>query len=276
MVAPMHYEDYIKLLVSGKPNEANLYKSTFIPNRLYKYYSLGDDPALNELKFATLSQGEVYLSKIKDFNDPFEGKALCYNIELLSKHGWNYSQIKWFSNIIISSLRIACFCNADEKEQNMPMWAYYANNHRGFCVEHEFDTDSMTTLFPVSYESTRVPADKLMTNFMNDVHDALQGTTPFSKKARERMLLVYLSNIIKHKSWEHEKEVRAIVPTFDDLRPYISAPPINIYVGLNCSPEHCSRLVDIAKGFAPNCNIYKMTLEDNASDSVELKEIPLL
>lgn len=40
MMASMHYEDYIKLLLSGKPNEANLYKSAFIPNRLYKYYHI--------------------------------------------------------------------------------------------------------------------------------------------------------------------------------------------------------------------------------------------
>ena len=55
----MNYETYINLILSGNPHDANRYKAAFIPNRLYKYYSLGDDPALNELKLETLSRGEV-------------------------------------------------------------------------------------------------------------------------------------------------------------------------------------------------------------------------
>ena len=56
----MNYETYINLILSGNPHDANRYKAAFIPNRLYKYYSLGDDPALNELKLETLSRGDTY------------------------------------------------------------------------------------------------------------------------------------------------------------------------------------------------------------------------
>lgn len=276
MIASMHYEDYIKLLLSGKPNEANLYKSAFIPNRLYKYYSLSDDSALNEKKFETLSRGEVYLSKMDEFNDPFEGKALYFNSALLEEKGWNRLLIETVSDMLRNNYRIACFCNADEQEQNMPMWAYYANNHQGFCVEHTFSLNNMTFLYPVSYETKRILADKLMTTFINDMFDATQNHAPLSQEAQERMLLLYLTNIIKHKSWEHEREIRAVIPSPDGSRPYISAPPTNIYVGLNCSAEHCSRLIDVAKKFAPNCNIYKMTFDGNTSDSIQLQEISLL
>lgn len=272
----MNYETYINLMLSGNSDDAHRYKAALIPNHLYKYYSLGDDPALNELKFETLSRGEVYLSKMEDFNDPFEGKALYYNEDLLNEKGWDCELIKGALDEIRRNFRIACFNNADEKEQNMPMWAYYANNHQGFCVDHTFNTGSMTLLYPVSYEPHRISANSLITSFIADMLNSQLKGIPLSQEAKERMLLLFLSSVIKHKSWEHEREIRAVVPSANDNSQYMSAPPINIYVGLNCSPEHCSRLVDIAKGFAPNCNIYKMTLEDNASDSVELKEIPLL
>ena len=158
----------------------------------------------------------------------------------------------------------------------MPMWAYYANNHHGFCVEHTFNIDKMTFLYPVSYEPERILADKLMTTFIKDMFDATQKGISLSQEAQERMLLLYLTNIIKHKSWEHEREIRAVIPFPDGSRPYISVPPTNIYVGLNCSPEHCSRLIDIAKQFAPKCSIYKMSFDGNTSDSIQLQEISLL
>ena len=157
----MNYETYINLILSGNPHDANRYKAAFIPNRLYKYYSLGDDPALNELKLETLSRGEVYLSKMEEFNDPFEGKALYFNKSLLEEKGWSRSLIETVSDTLRNNYRIACFCNAEEKEQNMPMWAYYANNHQGFCVEHTFNLDYMTFLYPVSYEPKRILADKV-------------------------------------------------------------------------------------------------------------------
>ena len=119
----MNYETYINLILSGNPHDANRYKAAFIPNRLYKYYSLGDDPALNELKLETLSRGEVYLSKMEEFNDPFEGKALYFNKSLLEEKGWSRSLIETVSDTLRNNYRIACFCNAEEKEQNMPMWA---------------------------------------------------------------------------------------------------------------------------------------------------------
>lgn len=272
----MNYETYINLILSGNPHDANRYKAAFIPNRLYKYYSLGDDPALNELKLETLSRGEVYLSKMEEFNDPFEGKALYFNKSLLEEKGWSRSLIETVSDTLRNNYRIACFCNAEEKEQNMPMWAYYANNHQGFCVEHTFNLDYMTFLYPVSYEPKRILADKLMTTFINDMFDATQNHAPLSQEAKERMLLLYLTNIIKHKSWEHEREIRAVIPSPDGSRPYISAPPTNIYIGLNCSAEHCSRLINVAKKFAPACNIYKMVFDDNTSDSIQLQEISLL
>ena len=76
--------------------------------------------------------------------------------------------------------------------------------------------------------------------------------------------------------WKHKREIRAVIPSPDGSRPYISAPPTNIYIGLNCSAEHCSRLINVAKNFAPACNIYKMVFDDNTSDSIQLQEISLL
>ena len=49
-----------------------------IPDYLYKYYSLNDDKKLNEDKFQTLNNQKIFMSDIKEFNDPFDGKAFYY------------------------------------------------------------------------------------------------------------------------------------------------------------------------------------------------------
>lgn len=46
---------------------------------LFKYYSLSDDEVLNRKKFQTLSEGKIFMSEVKDFNDPFDGKGFYYN-----------------------------------------------------------------------------------------------------------------------------------------------------------------------------------------------------
>ena len=62
-----------------------LYQVTrlYIPDTLYKFYSLTGDETLNEKKFTTLENRKIFMSDIKGFNDPFDGKAFFYNPEEL-------------------------------------------------------------------------------------------------------------------------------------------------------------------------------------------------
>ena len=67
---------------------------------------------------------------------------------------------------------------------------------------------------------------------------------------------------IKHISWQHEKEFRALVPVeYGNFFPII---PRKIYLGMNASKEHEDRLLQIVNKF-PACELYKMkeALDDN-------------
>ena len=50
-------------------------------------------------------------------------------------------------------ITIVCFT---QNPNDMPMWAHYANEHKGFCVEYEIDDPSK--LYPVFYTDKRLPA----------------------------------------------------------------------------------------------------------------------
>ena len=47
----------------------------YIPDILYKYFSLTDDEVLNEKKLETLRQCKIFMADVKSLNDLFDAKA---------------------------------------------------------------------------------------------------------------------------------------------------------------------------------------------------------
>lgn len=99
----------------------------------------------------------------------------------------------------------------------MPMWVYYANNHSGFCVEYVIDRKLKKFMYPVSYDDTRVPGNSIVGNIINQTFDLIKegnGEDDMSGELNALNHIAYLSLTSKHKSWKHEKEIRALVPRF--------------------------------------------------------------
>lgn len=262
----MDYDHYFKLIKQNKLKEATNYKSSFIPNILYRYYWLDENEENNKKRFNTLEEGKVFLSNIKGFNDPFEGHAFIFDEKELIDNGWNPKMFYDFIDTVNSNAGICCFCNANDKEQNMPMCAYYANNHSGFCVEYTIDEKIKKFMYEVSYENKRVVGNYTVASIANKVSDFLEKGIIEEKDKGELNYfnhLAYLSLICKHKSWAHEKEIRALVPKI--YGKYLEIKPSKIYIGMNCKGEHKEKLIIIAKKFQPGCEVYQMKGVENST-----------
>ena len=59
-------------------------------------------------------------------------------------------------------------------DYNMPMWAYYANNHSGFCVEYMIDRKVKKFMYPVSYDDTRAPGNSIIGNIIDQTFDLIK------------------------------------------------------------------------------------------------------
>ena len=264
----MDYEKYMSLIRDGKAIEAAHFKSKSMPERFYKYVSLNDDDSLNEKKFNTLRQNELHMDSFETYNDPFEGTFFLFDEKKLSTHGWKYGLITDLYNSLVKGFKI-CSLSATS-EQNMPMWAYYANNHKGYCLEYIFTETQRKYIFPVVYENERQEATSILANMVNDELNVIMQNPGLSAVERvdltsditsETNLLIFLSIAAKHLSWQHEKEYRIIADAKHDSFPAIAT---KIYAGLNCKNDHIQKLCSIAKDHAADgipTEMYKMKFD---------------
>ena len=274
---PMDYFKAIEFIKESKSNpimNEAIYKVTriHIPDKIYKYYSLTSDEKLNEMKLDTLLNQKIYLSRPSSFNDPFDTKAFFYKPENLMK----FDILKEHKGKVIDDFsklsRIACFTR--NGVNSMPMWAHYSNNHCGFCVEYDTKNNKNHIInsccFPVQYTDKRVDISDVMEDLVEEILNLKEQAEEKNIKEIkiDNQIIIWIAmyySLLKHKSWEYEKEVRVIINLPTD---YIDAIPSAVYIGAKCEEMNKKKLFDIA--YTLNIPIYQMEL-DEYSIEYELK-----
>lgn len=270
---PMDYFKamYILGMADIGASQAEVFKAIYqvvrlyVPTILYKYYSLSDDEALNIKKFQTLNDGKIFMSDIKDFNDPFDGKGFFYDatkladIERLAPHGGR--MIDDFNSYIKGT------CLTANGVQSMPMWAHYGSNHRGFCVSYDMDANVnlRSCTFPVQYTDERLDVTSLMRK------QALYACSEVDRQIAlgrneivlDDLMIIFMALLlcnVKHTSWSYEKEFRCTTGAIAPGMPFIDAKPKEIFIGMHCAPNHAKRLKEIGDSWG--IPVYKMAFEE--------------
>ena len=152
-----------------------------------------------------------------------------------------------------------------QNPNDMPMWAYYANEHRGFCVEYE--VVSAEHLYPVFYVKERLAAQALFINALNSFFNPAAPSEDSGLILRHMMLL----SAFKDESWRSENEIRAIfLNSSGGMGPKGRAVgcaeagllPVKLYIGVNCSPGDEKALEDMAGALGIACE--KCTLSEDS------------
>ena len=243
-----------------------------VPDVLFKYYSLSNDEELNKKKFQTLSEGKLFMSEIKDFNDPFDGKSFFYNPESLE----DIDRLRVHKGRLIDDftvfIRGTCF--TANGVQSMPMWAHYANNHKGFCVSYDVkeNLELKSNIFPIQYTEERLDVTTLMRKHAELICDKIDENVRRGEKITQYddLTIIYMALLlynVKHISWNYENEFRYFVPSNASGIPYAKAIPRAIYIGMNCEERHKKALKDIADYW--DIPLYQMGM-DECSEKYEL------
>lgn len=238
----MKINEYFKLLLEGKEQETEKIRISTIPNKLIKFISL-DESENDDLKFLTLKRDEIWFAHKDSLNDPYEYKGMLIDKEKFIKAGYSFETIEKYQTIFdLNDYGVTCL--SSNSIDYLPMWAYYTNNHKGFCIEYE--VIKKDCIHEVLYEPERIKIASLIIEYIEAIRSRQK------EKASCYAKIISQNLFIKTKSWEHEKEYRIVYP-LDKNSKGMNVPvrklgmrTSRIVAGMNCSEDNKKKLNEIS------------------------------
>lgn len=200
------------------------------PGTLYRYRPLGSDFAKRELE--AIFSSYLYAPRFDQMNDPMEA-MIQYPAEdrfafLMPEHFLEFSK-KALSDAA-STAKKSGLISMSTTHLDYPLWAYYASNFEGLCLE--FDTQELalgdlqrSPLLPVIYDSAAPPLLTFELLALSDTIDLI--TNRLMQKRQE---------------WQHEKEWRYLAGK-EGRKLYTDPALKKIYLGPRITQKTKSRIL---------------------------------
>ncbi len=208
-----------------------------IPKRLYRYRTF------SEYSMREILLQNVFLAKPSSFDDRFDSQYISFeqpeiprlkSEEEIAKE----KVISFLDDLIVKDrnaffhnvLRISCFTTDC---CNVPMWYYYANQHKGMCIE---------------YDLSDLPAfDEAGYCFLPVIYPNRNEEILFRKLGKRLNSDAVCNALIKNKDWEFEKEWRMIRISDKTEKEYASVKIKKVIMGCDASLESTVLLADMIK-----------------------------
>lgn len=203
------------------------------PNKIFYMYS-SDSTIWNFTNNSSgytldgLKNNTIYKKDPLLFNDPFD------------PYFKKYATV--FSNEL-NIFKITCFTTI---EDNLLMWAHYANNHKGICVGYKITLDENTILEKVNYTGLHINSRTF-------------------EISSENLKDLNIKDIFfrKHEDWSYENEYRLL--HLDISSPFYNKIEIKeIIFGLECDFKLKNKVITHLKN-NKNINFFQMVIDDNLS-----------
>lgn len=251
-------KEYVSLFQKSGAKDADQYRINNAPKKIYKFIPLFDsgNPEVNKRNIETLVEKKVWASKYFSLNDPFEFNGMYLDKEKILASGNDVETFYEYWKHITNAFVTVSFCAEKENIHplnNMPMWAYYANNHHGVCIE--YNVCNPVCLYPVCYEQERHPMSVVLGNFIALALDAVNGTiSGQNPELLNYQFLILNLMCVKHRSWKQENEFRVLFPYPGlqengirmDLK-CIGLEMCAIYLGKDCCSRNKNKLKNLSK-----------------------------
>ncbi len=243
------------------------------PDYLYKFVSLVDDPSgkngENEKRFHSLENDTIWFSVPGKMNDPYEFRGLYIDYDKLQQEGVSKEEINDLQRMFEEDYILSSFSHG---LYSFPMWAHYANDHRGYCVKYQVLDDKQVRR--VLYENLRPDATEgikkaIETNKKLKDIEMTPEIKSLLMNLQYMLLQVFEQNYtVKHNSWSYEDEYRIIAERTDQGNAYGQNVPVKdvglkteaIYVGYK-SGEY-DRIKEIADKLGVPCYRCKLGQKD--------------
>lgn len=210
----------------------------------------------------SLFNNEIYASSSKDLNDPCEMRVDMGNLlrNLCNKRPFKDIEsevIQDWAKIIISARKRYGIYSLSGNVDNELLWSHYANGHKGFCIEYNYNVLMKHLLtaegiskydciaaFKIQY--TETPPKLTVDNILEKVNNNIE----------------ILKNIsgTKSKKWKYEEEIRVIFNLYG-IKNIIPEAITGIYFGIDMSESDKKYIKDKLHN---NIKYYQMYLEPNS------------
>lgn len=180
-------------------------------------------------------KAEIYYSTPNDFNDPYDCNLKLhvadstdaewaeYCDKLATQHPHRKAQMEdvktrklWQTEPALSeevgnethktNCESSVFC-LSKKPNSIPMFSYYADNHRGIAIEFQFSNEEVPSGIPIG-----APAHPENLHGIEIIFEDVKYTSTFPELNYHRLYGKHqlVTNLIftKHHEWSHEKEMR--------------------------------------------------------------------
>ena len=248
------YDEYLDLIEKDE-GQANKYKSKFIPNQLYKYQPIGSG-TMRTKRIQTIKKEEIWASRVKYLNDPFEFKMLYANQDS--------DDIREFYEDVLNRNEIICLSG---KWNDKLMWAHYADSHTGMCVEYTFRDNHKGQVNPVTYVANRQNCDNELKTWLENKDRALEAMLKQKRMDGIQRRQLHASGKImytKDSVWKYEKEYRIVTRNHKDIESDMFDSYKNqkgslhkiqefnfniskVYLGMNCTEENRNKIIETIK-----------------------------
>lgn len=200
------YDEYF----SYDGDDANAYKEKFVSDSLengliYKFVSLTDNNALNQVKINCLINDTVWASFYKYFDDQTELKMQVNYYKVARKTGRSLQSVKMLTDLMRELYDIVCFTNRVDDY----MWKYYSNEGRGICLC--FRVNDFDKFFPIEYIDKK--KFDLTQSVINSINNNDKGSPINSRVSKEAALYPL---VLKDMNYINESEIRVFESPFDD------------------------------------------------------------
>ncbi len=208
-------------------------------------------------------------SRVGSFNDPFEISPKYklvlddYHKEYFSKRPNEYEKLldnlndQKIMSETINRLFVASFT---EKKDDILMWSYYADSHRGICFEFDIPDEKLSEyiLKDVKYYDNRVTIQIKLEKKVAEIEDEKNNINILVEDIRPLFF-------VKSRLWEHEKEFRMVFKDkelkyissqyYPLFLPYLS----HIYLGANVTEE--DRIIVSSLANQVDVNVSRMIVD---------------
>ena len=166
------------------------------PETFYKYRSIQDFKRFMDI----LVHNRLYATEFTNLNDPMEG-VFTYSSNVNSFIIGNLKSKKYKTKI----------CSLSKIYNNGLMWSFYADEHKGCCLEVE----------PIGKSWIKLEMD-----YSSNIYNLTENSS--------------IENILSHKSihWNYEEEVRFIKtldPIKEKISPYLKVKIKRVFLGVRMS-----------------------------------------